>query len=395
MKKIIGVIIVFIVVIFIYTFNILNKNMFKYSNTNDKVIGNFTAKTSSEILTNDKNNICYSPVSAISALILSSQFVEDDAITEICEVFDVNDVKELSELYGYIQKQVKVSEKTELKLCNSLWIDKDIVKTDSNELIDNCRKKLNCEIFENEDVLGSDINSWILRKTNGLIEGVADKNEEYPLFLANALYYRSNWEKNFANVGNDDFYLDDGKKIQTPYIKCSKQTMRYMETDQYTMVKVGLEDGDLCLVLPNDNKKLTDMLTEDKLNEFMALSSNDKMDRGVVTISIPEFTYEYESGSMLETVVKKVGINKVFNSDYWILGDETEADNVRIGQKSKIVLNKDGIEAATSTMVEVAYIGKSKDKEVDLEITFDRPFLYILMKDGVPLFIGTVYNPAE
>jgi len=38
---------------------------------------------------------------------------------------------------------------------------------------------------------------------------------------------------------------------------------------------------------------------------------------------------------------------------------------------------------------------EEEEKVIKLDITLDKPFMYIIMYDDVPLFIGTVYNPTE
>jgi len=367
----------------------------KYADANAKILGEFTAKTASELLNEEKENICYSPASLISALIMSAELTDEEAAQEICKAFDVKDVDELEEVYSQMLDKIQVSEKTELNLGNSLWVDANIIKDSDTQIISNCQEKLGCEIFERNGINGREINSWVSKLTNGMINEVVDENVDSPVILANALYFKSNWADSFKDVKDDAFYLEDGETIEVPYIRCKEETMRYVEDKDYTMVKVSLEDGDMYFVLPTKNKSLSEVITEKNLNEFMALSTNDKMDRGVVTISIPNFEYDYDSGNEIESVIKKFGINKVFDVEQWLIGDCTELDTVKIGQKTSVAVDKNGIEAAAVTKVEVAYIGKEKEKEEELVITFDRPFMYILMKEGVPLFIGTVYNPAE
>jgi len=63
-------------------------------------------------------------------------------------------------------------------------------------------------------------------------------------------------------------------------------------------------------------------------------------------------------------------------------------------QKTKITLNEEGIEGAASTIISGVTAGGNVEYE-DMNVTLDRPFAFILEKDGMPLFIGTVYNPAE
>jgi len=151
-----------------------------------------------------------------------------------------------------------------------------------------------------------------------------------------------------------------------------------------------------CLfVLPDENVKLEELLGENRLNELIALSSNDQMDHGLVTITLPTYECEYDFEDNIEDAVKEIGIKRMFDGDQWKVVSEDSSFDVDIRQKTNIKVTEDGVEAAAATYVSVDYISAEQIKEPDLVITLDRPFLYVLVKDGVPLFIGTVYNPSE
>lgn len=68
--------------------------------------------------------------------------------------------------------------------------------------------------------------------------------------------------------------------------------------------------------------------------------------------------------------------------------------NMDIRQSTRIEIDKNGVVAAAATGVMVTVDGEIPATP-DVNITFNRSFLYIIMEEGVPLFIGTVYNPAQ
>ena len=123
------------------------------------------------------------------------------------------------------------------------------------------------------------------------------------------------------------------------------------------------------------------------------MSTNDEMDIGLVNISFPKFTIEDSYGARLCETVKSMGVKRLFDDNEWAISDELNGSLISIKQKTKIIVNEKGIEAAAATAV-MSYLSAGP-KEIALEISFDRPFMYVLIKNGVPMFMGTVYNPVE
>lgn len=135
------------------------------------------------------------------------------------------------------------------------------------------------------------------------------------------------------------------------------------------------------------------MLDEKFLNEILSISSDDKEKKeGLVKLKMPVFSIECDWSSLLKDTLRDYGVKELFQSPNWQNG--IEGTSVDIKQKTKFVLDEEGIEAAAATSMQVAFAVDNKEKP-ELELTVDRPFLYVLMKEDVPLFIGTVYNPAE
>ena len=85
------------------------------------------------------------------------------------------------------------------------------------------------------------------------------------------------------------------------------------------------------------------------------------------------------------------------NADFTDLGTNRQDGNLYIGlvrQKANIRLDEKGTEAAAAT--EVAMVeATSLDIEQPVNVTFDQPFLYMIMDmdNQIPLFIGIIDNP--
>ncbi len=398
-----------------------------YADSYTRTFGKFTAKTANILMEGKGENVCYSPVSVFAALSLAAETTKGEARKEIVKALGVRDIEELEEMYAKMLEDVVVepdvteivdeeetkaesdSETTkpkltigretkkqpsQIRLCNSLWIEKAHKIDGADEAISDCEEKLDCEVFECDKIEADDVNRWVSNKTNGLIPVILPVST-YSMVLANAVYYKANWGYEFSEVSDSDFFLENGKTEQVPYIQCSMKSMDYKQKKDYTAVSVPMDKGEMLFVLPDENVKLEELLGENKLNEIIALSSNDRMDRGLVNITLPIYECEYDFEDNIEDAVKEIGIKRMFDGDQWKVVSEDSSFDVDIRQKTNIKVTEDGVEAAAATYVSVEYISAGQVNEPDLVITLDRPFLYVLVKDGVPLFIGTVYNPNE
>ena len=200
------------------------------------------------------------------------------------------------------------------------------------------------------------------------------------------LYFVESTEK-------EDFTLENDERVQVSYLEGNEINMDYKLCEKYTIVSVPLVSGDFIVVLPKDGMKLSKLLTESKINEVMSIITNKEMDRGSVNIKIPTFECMKSFEEELEVMMKKMGIKRLYENSEWRLSERLNNQEVKVVQKNKLIVSKDGVKAASASYAGFP-LGVNPEKLM-LDINFDRPFLYVMMKDGVPLFIGTVYNPAE
>ena len=372
------------------------KNQFfasaNYSNDYNKTFGEFTANTTSKLIGDENENTCYSPVSLFAALTLMAETTENDTREEILEVLGVSDISKLEEMYDTTLANlvVEYDEESKLTLCNSLWIQENAVNDKFDSVSKTLKDTMECEIYKNVDPIK--VNEWVDTNTNHLIDKILDEELNYALALVNTLYYKSAWRDEFSDVGSKEFCLEDGRKVSVDFIKNKKDTMKYSECEDYTVVSVPMDEGEMIFVLPDEDIKLSKLMKEKSLNEILALVTGNDMEEGKVSISIPKYEISYNMSDGLKDTLESLGAKKMFSSDceWTILDNVPEA---YINQKVKFVLDENGIEAAAVTSIGVP-LGKD-ESTIDLEISLDRPFMYILMKEDIPLFIGNVYNPKK
>ncbi len=340
-----------------------------YSSKYNRTLGEFAAKTTVELLKDKEENTCYSPVSLFAALALTAEATKGDTRQEIIDTFGVSDIEELEEMYkemsvtldvDYEPKQtsnndgkpmmVETKQAAKITLSNSLWIDESFIDDNSAEVIEQCVNNMKADIFADGSIEPSNVNNWVNEKTNGLIKKIVDVNDDLTIALVNALYYKSSWEFNFSTI-RKDFNLEDKGTEKVEFLSVSKKSMRFKEMDKYTVVEVPLQEGDIMLVLPKEGKKLMSILNENSINEVLAMSTNDQMDRGLVNLSFPKFTIEDSYGATLRETLENIGVKSLFDNNEWAISDDLDGSLIQIMQKTKIIVNEKGIEAAAVTAV--------------------------------------------
>ena len=381
-----------------------------YSSKYNKVFGEFTAKSTVELLADKKENTCYSPVSLFAAMALTAEATNGDTRQEILDAFGVDSLDELEEMYRTMAVDLDVayepkpkddnysgpiSLKTPAKitLCNSLWINDSLLEDDSEEVIKRCMKNMKCEIFADGPVDPVEVNRWVSENTNGRIDKIMSEGDSPRVALVNTLYYKASWNDP-CDQKEDVFYPEKGDEVTTKFIGNNEDYLKFKECEGFTVLDVPLQEGSMMLVLPSKGKKLEKIMNEDVINAIISMSTNDEMDSGYVNWWVPEYEIKDSYDGNISGALKNMGIETLFGDNTWEISSGLNGSIVDVSQRTYINVNKKGVEAAAATTVFDA-LGIEDEKKIALEIKFDRPFMYVLIKNGVPMFIGTVYNPVE
>ncbi len=344
----------------------------EYSNEYEELFGKFAAKTATVCL-KEETNTCYSPVGLYANLMFFSELFSNDVQQQMVQSLGVESMDVLYEYYEKLQRELEIDgENSEITLVNSIWIEEG-----SNIDIEQLSRKVNENVYYVEDIICSDVDKWFEKKTNGVIKESGYSGLDEKVLFTNTLHYSVKWEPTFIKrINLQDFYMEDGNTIRTSFITSSIEYMKYRDEKYYLYIDVPLKEGDMLLVLPNENLSLQDIMEEKIIDEILEWYSADECEQRYIQVSLPDFSIEYS------TCVKKEQCEQ--------LGLEGLCADIL--QKNKINVDENGVNEDEGETVHLSYTSNEVEA---LKVEINRPFLYILMKDGVPLFIGTVYNPAE
>ena len=225
---------------------------------------------------------------------------------------------------------------------------------------------------------------------------MADRMEDFSMSpntvmaAVNTVYYHSQWLAQFQNTAQGTFTAQDGTQTTCDFMQRTDPLGEAVVTERYTKSYLQLSTGKMCVVLPKEGVDLDELLSEDTLWEMFEDSSYESAQ---VEWSVPKFTTDTDLD--LKDALTAAGVTDAFNgdaADFSAIADSNLYLSSVI-QGTHIAVNEDGIEAASYTDIGMEAGAGDPDVAPVVEMTLDRPFLYLITaSDGSPLFFGVVRN---
>ena len=344
----------------------------------------------------DKENICLSPLSAQFAMAMVANGAEGKTRTEILDAMQLGNNANANsrKLLDDISEKTVWNEHGDIRIANSIWIKdgfdvrQKFVET-NKEFFDALVEKAE---FNQETV--NRVNEWCKENTNGKIPTILDRfNDSDRMLLINALYFKAAWSKPFQerNTTDKKFTTERGEEIEVPMMMMRSNEQFYKD-DVVSMVTKNLQGGySMLFILPGEGVKC-DEAAEYVAKDFDTFLRN--MEVKDVSLSLPKFTTDF--GMSLKNTLANMGIKRAFGGKAQFGGISDDALYISdVVQKTYINVNEKGTEAAAVT-VAVAGLLSMRPPKIEV-ITFDRPFLYAIVKNSgnEVLFAGKVGNPNE
>ena len=344
----------------------------------------------------EKENICLSPLSAQFAMSMVANGAEGKTKKEILDAMKLGDNanEKGRRLLDDIATKTIWNENSDVRIANSIWIKDGLdVKQD---FVDTNKKYFDALVesaeFNQETV--KRVNDWCNENTNGKIPTILDRlTENDRMLLINALYFKAAWSKPFQerNTTDKKFTTEKGEEIKVPMMMMRSNEPFYRD-DAVAMVSKKLQGGySMLFILPSEGVKC-DEAAEYVAKDFDTFLKN--MEVKDVSLSLPKFTTDF--GMSLKNTLANLGIKRAFGGKAQFGGISDEALYISdVVQKTYINVNEKGTEAAAVT-VAVAGLLSMRPPKIEV-ITFDRPFIYAIIKDNgnQVMFAGKVGNPNE
>jgi len=349
----------------------------------------------------EDGNLFYSPYSLSIALAMTYAGARGETERQMAETFHYSLPQDrLHPAFNALDLKLTAQDKKsfELKTANSVWAqaDYDFLPDYLDALAENYGAGLRLVDFVDQGEQEKSrvaINDWVSEQTEDKIQdllapGILTKMTR--LVLANAIYFKAEWETPFLNGTNDgEFTLLNGDKVTVPMMSRRAET-RHAEGDGYQAVEIPYK-GDrirMIILLPTlgQFEAFEQSLDNERLNAILeSLTPTD------VKLFMPKF--QYAATLPLEDTLSEMGMPDAFTpfvADFSGLDGTHDLYLSHVVHKAFVAVDEMGTEAAAASGVVAEIVS------LPIYVTLDRPFIFVIrdLETDAILFIGRVLNPA-
>lgn len=350
----------------------------------------FAVKIFKDSFAKSGSNTLVSPLSLAMALAMTANGADGKTRAEaealLCNGFSLED------LNGYnkaLQSRISNDKNGQLGMANSIWFrDSDSFKPKTDylqSLADWYKADAYKAPFDSSTA--DDINAWVRKNTDGLIDKTVDTvDEKACMYLINAVCFDAEWETAFSTSEKGAFTDKDGKTVLADM----------MRSDEY---KYLCGDGEVGFIKPYKDGRYSfaAVMPDGDIGDYIASLTSEKLmsvlkhaEDVEVSVKMPKFSYDFEAEM---NDVLSAYIPTAFDPYTADFGNMATSDNniyiSNILHKTHISVNENGTEAAAVTKVEMwekTSIAHQKS------VVLDRPFVYLIIDsyNNIPIFFGAV-----
>ena len=370
-------------------------------NTYREKMQSFTKNSARFFLANESDsNMVYSPVNIWICLELLSGITESNSRKQVMNLLgldpETQTIIDDEDLYKALYWDDGFS------VCRpaaSIWINQRTHFSDS--LLSKLAYKYHTSVFQGpmgEDSFNEAFQTWMNKQTNGLLKEVVNNlcfDRETAISLSTSLYVQRSWSLPFNKLETYTgiFYSAEGE-TEADFMRKEEGGGTVYRGDVFLSIIMDLQDGGyVTLVLPDLGKSVEEVLESDVFFDFLFSGvewSNVK--KGRIKISMPKV--DILAATPLKNMFTHMGVTDIFDSAKAMFSSEINCDDdlklEPIEQYSRLIMNEDGVEAAS--MIVSSPISFQIPIEEEIDFILNRPFIFAVFSEtNIPLFVG-VYN---
>lgn len=352
------------------------------------------------LVTETSDNKLWSPVNAYIGLAMTAELTDGETQQQILDLFGVADTDALRKQVSAVWESVYQDESHEICiLANSLWLDKDLEY--EQDAMDALAYHYYASVYQGDlgsNRINKDIAAWINNNTGKFLKD-STKNinlsDDVIMALYSTLYFQAKWSDEFSKSNNTDgiFHAPSGD-TQAVYMNRKLAQMNYYWGENFSAVSLSLKNGcSMWFILPDEGMTTNDVLDNGTYMDMILSDEWTDCKYMKVNLSVPKF--DVSSTMDLSTGLKNMGMTNVF--------DKSEAEFTKLNwgdapiwldaanQSVRVEIDEEGVKAAA--YIEMPMCGSAEPPEEIIDFILDRPFLFVIANDNIPLFAGCVNTP--
>ena len=364
-------------------------------------LDSFFIDGNNQFLQTTKNeNKIWTPANVYIGLAMMTELTEGETRQQILDAFGVENVDELRKQASAVWESTYQDDSNEISvLANSLWLESDLQY--NQDAMDAIAYHYYASVYQGD--LGSsqidqDIAAWINNSTKGFLKD-STKNialsPETILALYSTIYLQWKWTDEFSKSNNteDVFHMLDGD-TQAVYMNKKEKQMNYYWGENFSAVNLGMKNGScMWFILPDEGVTTNEVLKAGTYMDMVLSNEWEDYKYMKVNLSVPKF--DVSSTMDLSSGLKDMGVKNVFeeNADFTKLTADSPICLTGVNQSVRVEIDEEGIKAAA--YLEMPGAGSAQPPKDVIDFVLDRPFLFVITSENVPLFAGCVNNPIK
>ncbi len=359
----------------------------------------FTSGSAQFLSTQGDENLLWSPINAYIGLAMVTELATGESRQQILDLFGAADVGALRQQVGAIWESAYMDNGNEISiLANSLWLEKGLRY--QQDTMDNLAYHYYASIYQGD--LGSQkmnnaITAWIHNNTGGFLKNTAGNVNLPPetiLALYSTIYFQAKWQDQFsaANNAKDTFHAPNGDKTVT-FMNKKLAQMHYYYGDNFSAVALGLKNGSqMWFILPDEGYTTADVLLDGQYMQMVLQQDWENTKWMKVNLSVPKF--DVNSTINLKAGFQNMGVTDVFTegvANFSQITADVPIFLTAANQSVRVQIDEEGVKAAA--YIEFPGAGSPEPPKEIIDFILDRPFIFAITTNSIPLFMGTVNNP--
>lgn len=330
-------------------------------------------------------NVCVAPMSMQYMLSMAANGATEALRDEMVEAMGFDNLGQLNtNNLALLNKLSQDDEYVKVALDNATWIDQSspYQPAYSRTLQQYYKAQMSVGDFKhNPTAVKQQMDQWVKKSTDGLIESMPFEVDDLQLVLANANYFNAKWATPFdpADTKPHKFYNIDKTESTVETMKVEVHSTVYVD-DSLQMVELPYGKGyySMMLVMPHKTECI-DSIAENA--DWWGW--HNRMQAHAIAVSLPRFSVKSDWANVLD-MLDALGMPNVKNGDFPYIGGETMGV-AKMTHNVVLQVDENGTKAAALSaagMLGSAYV----------PVTFDHPFIFAIRENttGAILFMGKV-----
>ncbi|CAI2352569.1 unnamed protein product [Caenorhabditis sp. 36 PRJEB53466] len=239
--------------------------------------------------------------------------------------------------------------------------------------------------FKDQQNAAKLINAYISESTKGKITEMikADTLKDVDAILVNAVFFQGDWRRRFEAPAESNFSISASEHRLVPMMRDLREYF-YNKDDEWQVIGIPFKDKSawFAILLPTRRFGLRQSLKSLNAAQFHNLINN--VYRQSVYLTFPKFKQDYAIN--LKEALAKFGLSEVFTERADLSGIGPGLQLAAASHQALIEVDQVGTRAAAVTEAKLFFTSAAEG--TPLNIRADHPFVYAIIRDQTPLFMG-------